>query len=603
MSQGFIHEDSVQSEMNFQRLVVRLWPYIRVYRAQLFVVLSTVILFTLAGRAMPLILGRAVDQGIKGQNLQLIYYLAGLYLALEVTRACLEFLQSYLSIRLGNRVLFDLRSQVMKTVQSLPMAYFDRTPVGRIVTRATNDVVSLGELFNQGFTAIFVNLLEMTAIFLALCWISVPLAVATLLLGPVMFALTRGISRKIRQLSSESRKKLASINAFTAETVNGIKVVHLYGREGSRRAQFGDLSHEYRRMQLGIVSYFARLWPVLSFFNFCTVGVSLLVGAAFYNELGLTVGELSAFVLLLQSFFDPIRVILERYNQFQNSLASADRVFALLGEQPEPSGSQALEGKRLRGEIQIRGLRFRYSDTAPWALDNIDLTIRPGESIALVGRTGSGKSSLVGLLQKLYAFQEGEILVDGAPISSFDSQSLRRRIGVVQQDNFLFRGTLASNISLENDALPRQQVLQAALDANLDRAISSRPEGLESPVDERGANLSVGEKQLIAFARVLAHDPDILILDEATANIDSRSEQLIQKATFEATRGRTSIVVAHRLSTVVACDRIVVLDHGKIVEVGSHIELLKKRGRYAELYHSQFAEAKTLDPHNSMSAR
>jgi ATP-binding cassette subfamily B protein len=291
---------------------------------------------------------------------------------------------------------------------------------------------------------------------------------------------------------------------------------------------------------------------------------------------------------MVQSFFQPLKTILERYTQFQNGLASADRIFSLMDEPPEPLDGDSLPNERLSGKIQIRELSHRYSPNGPWALKDINLEIRQGESLALVGRTGSGKTTLISLLQRLYDHTGGSIIIEGRDLRSVSPREWRRRVGVVLQENFIFKGTIAGNISLNDPRISRKQVESAAFEAGCLKLLQTHKGGLDADVEERGNNLSVGEKQLLAFARVLAFNPDILILDEATANIDSISEKLIQDATQRVISGRTSIIIAHRLSTILNCDRIAVLDHGQLLEIGSHVDLMNLKGKYFDLYTSQF---------------
>ena len=369
-----------------------------------------------------------------------------------------------------------------------------------------------------------------------------------------------------------------------------MKVLQLFDKTADRQREFNRHSESYKVLSLKTVKLFATLWPILEFFNAATITTALFVGGLYYKEFGLSIGALSAFLLLVQSFFHPLRVILERYTQFQNSLASADRIFSLMEEKTEVLGGTPLPFTRLSGQLTLENLSHRYGKENPWALKDINLEIRAGESLALVGRTGSGKTTLISLLQRLYSQTEGCVIVDGQPLKNIAPRDWRRRVGVVLQDNFIFRGTIASNISLENPDISKERIEWAAREAGCDRLLATHEGGLDAKVEERGNNLSVGERQLIAFARVLAFDPDILILDEATANIDSLSELLIQQATERVTKGRTSLIIAHRLSTILNCDRIAVLDKARLIEVGSHRELLDRKGKYFELYHSQFKE-------------
>lgn len=591
MSKEYIKQESTVRTMTLSAILKRMWPFLAKHKGQVVFVVAIVLLFVVVGRALPLLFGYAIDEGIKKQQAEIIFYVAIAYLVFEVTRSILAFGQSYLMQKLGNRTLYDLRETLINHVQHLSNNFFDKTPVGRTVTRITNDMAALGELFAQGFTAVFVNSLEIVSIFVALCFISVRLTILTVVVAPVIVWMSLKISRSLREVSQAAKKVLSNINSFTAENLNGMKILQLFNRTGSSRGHFQELSFKYRDLQLLTVKKFALLWPLLEGFSVATVATALFFGGFFRGTLDLTVGELSAFVLLLQSFFRPFRIILERYSQMQNSLASADRVFAMMDEVVEENAKGEIPGA-IKGHVTYKDLNFRYGKENPYVLKNINLEIQPGESVALVGRTGSGKSSMIKLLQKMYPLREGQILVDGQSINDLENGHLRSHIGVVQQENFIFKGTVASNIRLDNPEISDEQVRRAAKLTGCLDILERRRGGLDAQVEENGSNLSVGERQLIAFARVLAFDPDIFVLDEATANIDSESELKIQQATEVITKSRTSIIIAHRLSTIKNCDRIVIMSHGEIIEVGSHNELLKKGGYYADLYQSQFDHLK-----------
>ncbi|MEK6555176.1 MAG: ABC transporter ATP-binding protein, partial [Bdellovibrionota bacterium] len=344
--------------------------------------------------------------------------------------------------------------------------------------------------------------------------------------------------------------------------------------------------NDYKEAQLNTVRQFALLWPIIGFFNVVTVASALLFCSLYQESLGLTIGQITTFLLLVQSFYQPIRTLLERYNQFQNSLAGADRIFTLLSEPTESEAGQMISV----GDIEFKDLSFRYSPQDQYALSNVNMKIERGQSVALVGRTGSGKSTFISLLQKLYPISEGAIEISGVPLHDISILSLRRQLGVVQQDPFIFKGTLLSNITLHDESMSEERAKIALLRVGGGKILNRSDAGMKMRIEERGSNLSVGEKQILSFARVLAHDPKILILDEATANVDSESEKIIQSATDEVMKNRTCIVVAHRLSTIVKCDKIVVLDKSKIVEVGRHEELLAKDGLYAKYYNAGLAQ-------------
>jgi ATP-binding cassette subfamily B multidrug efflux pump len=587
MSMMIQNEEKQVSSLRLDTLVKRMTPYLAKRKANVVGVLILVLAFVAVGRALPILFGYAIDEGIKKQQLEVIYSIAGLYLGFESMRSILAFAQSYFMIKLGNSSLFDLREDLIRHVQHLPVQFFDKNPIGRTVTRLTNDIAALGELFAQVFTSLFVNTLEIASILLALALISVPLTLITVLVTPVVVLVGVILSKRIRLVYKDAKRILSTINAFTAESINGMKVLRLFNELRSSRNFFHSLSGQYKNMQLASVELYAMLWPLLEGFNVAVVATALFFGAYFRESLGLSVGEITAFILLLQSFFRPVRNILERYTQMQNSLASADRVFALMAQAEESYEGLAFE-KKLAGKVELKDLSFRYSSEDPMVLKNINLTIEPGQSVALVGRTGSGKTTIISLLQKLYPYEFGKIFVDGMELGNLAPNSIRSKIGVVQQDNFIFKGSVASNIRLDNPSLSNEDVRRAAAQTGCLSLLEKRSDGLDSKIEEGGSNLSVGERQLIAFARVLAFDPDIFILDEATANIDSESELKIQRATEVVTRNRTSIIIAHRLSTIRNCDKIVVLSDGEILEAGSHEELLRHNGKYNDLYRSQF---------------
>ncbi len=589
MSHHFFTEDNVAIELTFKKLFLKLWPYLWRHKARVFMSLGLILVYVLVGRSLPFLFAFAIDEGIRKHNHDIIKYIAVTYLVLECLRTLLAFKQSNYIQRFGNLVLFEIREKLMSHVQRLPVTYFEKNPSGRTVTRVTNDVYALGELFSQGFAAIFVSTIEMLSIFVSLAVISVWMTGTTVLILPPLFYVCMVLSRKIRFQFGATKRKLSMINAFSAESLSGMKILQLFDRTNESRRFFQTLSGEYRTLQISTIRLFATLWPVIEGFNLFSLAIALFMGAFMVERYGMSLGSLTAYVLLLQGFFKPLKNILERYNQLQNSLASADRVFQLLDEVEENREGSDVAKPRLEGRIEIRNLSFRYAETSPYVLKNINLSVEPGSSVALIGRTGSGKTSTISLLQKLYEFDEGDIYIDGMSLRTLAPQALRPRIGVVQQEGFVFSGSILSNITLFDPKISRERAAWAADQAQC-HDILRKHGGLDGHIQERGSNLSAGERQLIAFARVLAFDTDILILDEATANIDSVSEKQIQKATEIVTRGRTSLIIAHRLSTILHCDLIVVLDKGEIVEQGRHAELIEKRGKYYELYRLQFRD-------------
>ncbi len=583
-------DDNVKVKTTLLDLTKKMWPYFMHQKLLFWSTWVAVIGISLSGRLVATLFGYAIDEGILKDRVPVLAWCAIAYLVLEITKGVCMFLHTYLFAKLGNRVLFEIRDRLIEHTQSLPVSYFDRNPTGRIVTRVTSDVVSLGELFTQGIIHMFSNLIAMLSIIVAMLLISPKMTAVTLLISPPIIWASIVLSNKIRVVLRESKKKQAAINSFVAENISGMRVLQLYRRVARNRSRFNALSHDYRQLQLQQSRLYALLWPTVNFFNAASVAMALWYGGLMTAQNAISTGAMIAFILHVRDFIHPLRTILEKYQLFQNSLSGAERIFTLLAETPESQKGLALGEGRLRGQLEFRHLNFRYSPSLPSVLNDINLDVKPAQSVALVGRTGSGKSTMIALLQRFYDYSDGEVLIDGRPLTSLRRADLRRRIGVVQQDTFTFRGTIADNIGLGDPRITRERIEWAAEQACCSEILRRHAGGLDAKVEERGANLSFGERQLLAFARILAFDPDILILDEATANIDSQSEALIQEATRKVTRGRTSVIIAHRISTILDCDMIVTLSKGRIVELGTHGELMEKQGHYFQLCQSQFKD-------------
>ncbi|WP_413943244.1 ABC transporter ATP-binding protein [Bdellovibrio sp. HCB-162] len=580
MSENFMHEDLVKTKITYPVLFKRLWPYARREKLLLFSAIFAVAGGATVARLIPALIGYAIDHGVKGKDYSVFTKVAYAYLILEIFRSCFSFANVYLFQLFGNRMLFHLREDLMAHVQRLPLQFFNKTPTGRIVTRLTNDVMSLGELFTDGVISVFTHFVIIMSVIVALALISWKLTLVSLVLAPFFIGASFYLSNRIRDILREQKKKLSLINAFLAENLNGIKVVQLYNRVFRNREKFGVLSVDYRDTNMRSIRAYALMQPIMNLFNATTITAALYFGGLLSAQNSIAIGALVAFLMNIQDFIPPLREILEKYQQFQNSLTSAERIFTLMDEPQEYELENLQTPEVVKGDIEIRNLNFQYESNLPFVLKNISLQIKAGESIALVGRTGSGKSTFISLLQRFYDAPEKSIFIDGLALERIPRTEIRHHVGVVQQDNFIFRGTIRDNIGLGDSRISEEQILKACEKTGYMSLLKRTGRDLLSTVEERGSNLSVGERQLIAFARILAFNPDILILDEATANIDSESEHIIQEATKEITKGRTSIIIAHRLSTIQQCDRIVVLDHGEIAEVGSHEELMKAQGLY-----------------------
>lgn len=582
-SDKFMSEDQIKANMTLRELFLRLWPYCRRHLTLVFAVLFSVAGLALTARLLPYLIGYAIDHGVQQKNLDVLKSVALIYLGVQILNTLFQFSYSYVFQVFGNRVLFYVREDLVKHVQSLPIQYFNKTPIGRIVTRLTNDVANLTDLFTEGVINIFVEFVMLCSILIAMSFISMKLTLITMFLAPVFIWASLKVNNRLRDIMRDAKKKLSVLNSYVAENFNGIKVIQLYNRVPRNRNHFFGLSEEYKNLSLGSIKAYALMQPVMNLFSAVTISLALYFGGYVHQMDGLAIGALVAFIMHVQDFIPPLREILEKYQQFQNSLTSGERVFQVFDEYPEAQRETSTIPAKWAGELEFRNLNFHYAPHLPAVLKNISLKIQPGQSVALVGRTGSGKSTMISLLQRFYEPPPQSVFVDQIPIEKIPFSYLRQHIGVVQQDNFIFRGTIASNISLNAAHISREKVEKACEQVGYKELLLQTNRTLDSLVEERGANISVGERQLIAFARILAFEPDILILDEATANIDSHSEKIIQRATSEISKGRTSLIIAHRLSTVQNCDVIVVLDHGEIKEVGNHSELMARRGLYYQV--------------------
>ncbi len=497
---------------------------------------------------------------------------------------------------IGQHVMYDLRAELYDKLQHQEVAYFDRNPVGRIMTRLTSDVDALNELFTSGVTDVLgdlVTIFIIIAIMLAMDW---RLTLITLVTVPLLFAATSWFRKHARRGYDMVRTRLARINSFLQEHVSGAQTVQIFNRETKSERKFHELNDEYRRANIDTIFYYAVFFPLVDLIG--AIGIALIVWYGGYHAMGttpgapqlLTLGALVAFIQYSQALFQPIRDISDKYNVLQAAMVASHRLFKTLDlpiaiktpERPARAG-------RARGRIEFENVWFAYKGEE-WVLKDVSFAVEPGQSVALVGHTGSGKTTITNLLMRFYDVQRGRVLLDGVDVREWDLRALRENFAVVLQDVFLFSGTVESNIRLGREEMPDERVAWAAHEVHAESFIERLPEGFKSEVRERGAGLSVGQKQLISFARALAFDPALLILDEATSSIDTETEQLIQQAIERVMRDRTAILVAHRLSTIQRADRIIVLHHGEIREQGSHQELLTLRGLYWRLYKLQYAD-------------
>ncbi len=581
-------QDDVLDKSYDARLLRRLLVYLRPYRG--LTALAVLLLLGSAGLALvgPVLTQRALDVAIPLRDTGLLGTLAALFLAALVLEFLVEYGQTLLTTYLGQRVMYDLRMQIFGHLQRLSISYFDRNPVGRLMTRVTSDVETLNELFSSGVVTVFGDVFTLLAIMTMMLWIDWRLALVTFAVIPLVWLTARIFRRRVRKAFGDIRVRLARLNAYLQERLSGMRVVQLFGREADSAARFAELNQEHLEAHRRSITIYAVFFPVVELLT--AVAMALLLYYGGLRALGgtITVGVLAAFIQLTRRFFQPLQDLSEKFNLLQSAMASSERVFALL-DQPvtvlEPTQPVRLP-QPVRGEVRFEGVWFRYSPEGPWVLRDVSFTASPGQTIALVGHTGAGKTTIVNLLLRFYDPDRGRILIDGVDIRQLSTSDLRSLIGFVQQDLFLFAGDIQHNLTLDAPISPEAARL-AARRVGADRFIERLPAGYDHRLGERGRSLSVGERQLLSFARALALNPTILVLDEATSSVDAQAEGQIQRAIAELMAGRTSLVVAHRLSTILHADEILVLQHGEIRERGSHRELLAQGGLYQRLYQLQ----------------
>jgi ATP-binding cassette, subfamily B, multidrug efflux pump len=596
MSAAF-QEDEILGRTYDARLVGRLLRYVRPYRGVTALAIALLLLASLADLVGPYLYRVAIDRYIVpaanvkpvAADLRGVAGVAAVYLFVLAVGFGARWLQSYLMQYAGQRAMYSLRLHIFAHVQALPMAFFARTPVGRLMTRVTNDVDTLNELITSGVLAIFGDVVTLIGIMAVMLWMDWRLALVVFSVLPLVYWVTGRFRLRARDAYRAVRVRLARINAYLNEQIMGMNVVQLFTRERRNLERFEALNDDHLQANLAGTRNFSQFYPAIQVLGTLAVALLLWYGGGQVVRRMVTLGVLVAALQYADRFFEPIRDIADKFNIFQAAMASSERIFRLIDEPVTLRDvADPVPIARLRGRIEFRDVWFAYGDDEDWALRGISLTIEPGQSVALVGHTGAGKTSLINLLLRFYDPQRGAVLVDGVDVRRVRQRELRRHIGLVLQDAFLFSGTVASNIRLGNTAIGPEDVRRAARYVGADRFIEALPEGYETEVQERGTRLSVGQKQLITLARAIAFNPDIvLVLDEATSSVDAEAERLIQEAMTRVLRGRTSIIIAHRLATIQHADRIVVLRRGRIAEQGTHRELLDRGGIYAKLYRLQ----------------
>jgi ATP-binding cassette subfamily B protein len=568
----------------------RLVTFLRPYRRYVAGALGLLLLLGAAEAIRPLLIKRAIDDHIAVGNITGLWVPALAFFGLLLFELVAGAFRSYLTTWVGQRAMHDLRERLFDRLQRLPIPFFDKNAIGRLMTRVTTDVEVLNDLFSSGVVAIIGDVVLMVAIACMMFAMDWRLALATLILLPAIAVVSFFFRSRMRDAYRDIRRWIARLNAFLQERVTGLSIVQLFRREEDSRREFEAINREHRDSQLRSVFYHSLFYPLVEVGGAVAVALILWYGGGQILRGTLTFGTLVAFLQYLHKFYSPIRDLAEKWNLLQAAMASGERLVALLDEPTDVDAGTDRGLPEPRGEIEFRDVWFRYGTDDDWTLRGVSFRVAPGERVALVGPTGSGKTTCASLLTRFYEVERGRILLDGTDVRDYPRAELRRRIGLVVQDVFLFSDTVRENVRLHDESVDEERVRRSIEAIGADRFVDELPRGLDTEVGERGRALSTGQKQLLAFARALTFDPPVLVLDEATSSVDSESERLIESAEARLLSGRTSIVIAHRLATIRSVDRIVVIHHGEVREVGTHAELLAADGLYARLYQLQFAE-------------
>jgi len=576
-----------------RRIVAYASPYKKRYHASIVLAIVLAVMSPLR----PWLINKTVNDYIQNSVAQMLIVITIIQIGILLVETVLRFLFSYFTAWLGQTVVKDLRTQVFSKILHLNLRQFDKTPIGTLTTRTVNDIETISDIFAEGFIPILADLLTIVAVLFTMFYLNWQLTLICLIPFPILIIATYYFKESVNKSFHRVRNAVAALNAFVQEHIQGMQVVQAFAVEEKEFSKFQKINKEHRNANIKAIFAYSVFFPVVEIILAVSLGLLVWYGAeqsiGNLNTNGTKLaGDVMAFILLLNMLFRPLRVIADKFNVLQMGMVASERVFGVLDNNDSlkpPAEGYNTNAQITNGKIEFNHVWFAYNDEN-WVLKDVSFTIQPGETVAIVGHTGSGKTSIISLLNRLYEIQKGSILLDGHSVSSFEPDALRSKIGVVLQDVFLFAGSITDNVTLLNPAIPKEKVVEAARLIGMHDFIMQLPGNYDYNVMERGATISQGQRQLLSFMRALLYDPSILILDEATSSIDTESEQLIQHAIDTLIEGRTSIVIAHRLSTIRKADKIIVLDRGEIKEMGTHEQLLSNNGHYAKLYNMQFAK-------------
>jgi len=571
-------------------VVKRILEFVRPYKGRFYFLILLTVLLGVLTPVRPWLIQYTLDTHVAASDYWSMVEIMVLILFLLAVQSVFQYVHTYMSGRIGQFVIRDIRIKLYEHIVNLRLRFFDKTPIGRLVTRTISDVETLADVFSEGLAAMAGDLLQIVFILIFMFATDWRLALVSLSTIPLMLLSTYVFKEKIKVAFNDVRNAVSNLNAFVQEHITGMNIVQIFGSEKREYQKFLEINKEHRDSNLRSVLYYSVYFPVAEIIAAMGIGLLMWYGAKgvlHFEQTGITVGTLTAFIMYIQMFFRPIRMIADRYNTLQMGIVSSSRIINLLDDKEYvmPNGTHVPE--KVKGDVQFENVWFAYNET-DYVLKNINLNIRAGETIALVGATGAGKSSIINLLNRFYDINRGTIRVDGVDIKEYDLAALRREIGVVLQDVFLFSSSIRYNITLGDPDVTDEQIWHAADLVGARKFIERLPGQLDYNVMERGSTLSVGQRQLLSFIRAMVYDPKILVLDEATSSVDSETEEMIQDAIGKMMTDRTSIVIAHRLSTIQKADKIIVIDKGEIKETGKHEELLSHEGLYAQLHKMQY---------------
>jgi len=567
----------------------RLYTFVGPYKKQFFGLIAIIMVSAVLAPLLPLLIKYTIDGPIATGDYNQLALMMAIMIGVLVVQGLVSFVNTYLSGWLGQYIIRDIRVTLYEKIINLRLRFFDQTPIGRLVTRTISDVETLSNVFSDGMAAIAGDILQLILIIAVMFYTDWKLSLISLSMIPLMLFSTYVFKEKIKDAFNEVRAAVSNLNSFVQEHITGMNIVQIFGSEDAEYKKFEKINTDHRDSNIRSILYYSIYFPVADVIAAAGTGLVVWYGSKQILAQDLTFGTVTAFVMFIGLFFRPIRQLADRFNTLQMGIVSTDRILKLLDSDDFTENNGTYAPESVRGKVEFNNVWFAYNEDE-YVLKDINFHMNEGETIAFVGATGAGKSSIINLLSRFYDINKGEILIDGVDIHEYELTALRRHIGVVLQDVFLFSDTIENNITLGNPAITHDQIVEAAKLVGVHEFIERLPGGYQYNVMERGSTLSVGQRQLISFVRAMVHDPRITVLDEATSSVDSETEELIQHAIETLMQGRTAIVIAHRLSTIQKADKIIVLDKGEIKEQGTHEELLERNGFYANLYRMQYKE-------------